>query len=322
MADADKADDKKKDPCNDQVTVAVSSMRETAKWLVTIFGALGAALIGTLSLADLGSLSGDARRWAIVGFAIAMIGILVIVGSAAAVLTPRETNLGDLYRPPLQKYFAARPALSGGFADVGSIAREYEEASLLRVTSTTAAYKMFYEHVPAGPDSPTYESKLLDIRAADKRLKLVEPAADQVLAAGSWEVIRRRFARIALPGILLGVLVAAIGAVTFAAQVTKPESDSTPAEAPEPSRAIVAIDRDVRDTYRSLVGPDCALKGFGAVVLDSTEDSWSVVVDDKDCSIASFDLPRRDGQLLAATNVCPSAPPDPTPPPTTQSRIC
>lgn len=81
---------------SDPVVAAEEKTRGTAQWLVGVFGALGAALIGGLSLGGLHDLSSEGQRVALIGFAIAIAGVLIALIPTALVLTPFALTLSEL----------------------------------------------------------------------------------------------------------------------------------------------------------------------------------------------------------------------------------
>src|ERR1700719_2870994 len=70
---------------------AANRIRDSAKWLLGAFAAVGALLAAGLQLADLGKLASDRSdhrlQWAVVGVGAAVLGIGIAIGAAASVIT-------------------------------------------------------------------------------------------------------------------------------------------------------------------------------------------------------------------------------------------
>ncbi len=144
----------------DPTAEAVGATRTVAKWLVTTFGVLGAALIGSLSLAGLHELSDSGQRTALWGFALAMVGVLLALIPTALVLTPFALTLSELAshsgtlrrstRRRLSRWIDRRPDIVGEHGSLEALNNKYrqyrhelhqaEQARLKKITSKT--YKL------------------------------------------------------------------------------------------------------------------------------------------------------------------------------------
>src|SRR4051794_7283827 len=110
----------------DPVAAGVAQIRSTAKWLVAGFGALGAGLIASIQLSDVGDLSGHALRVALSGFAIGIFGVLVALLAAAFVLAAVRVSVHDLDKSRhLRHYLDANTELFAGYEDLHSVMDEY-----------------------------------------------------------------------------------------------------------------------------------------------------------------------------------------------------
>jgi hypothetical protein len=89
-----KKDDAAAKPAGPAAEIAASNqrLRDTAKWILTSFAAVGAILVGGLQLSNIGKLTGetpDTRVWAtLVGIAVAAFGVAVAIGFMSSVLQP------------------------------------------------------------------------------------------------------------------------------------------------------------------------------------------------------------------------------------------
>jgi hypothetical protein len=88
-------------PASDPVAVidgANQDVRQTARWVITSFAAIGAILLGGISLSTLGSLTGATpheRIYALVaGIALAVLGIAIAISTTSGVLAPQLNTFG------------------------------------------------------------------------------------------------------------------------------------------------------------------------------------------------------------------------------------
>lgn len=76
---------------------AITTLRETSKWLIVVWGAIAGALISSLSLSNLGTLElGWRLMVAVLGMGLALLGIAIIIKNATKVLTPSHFTLNKL----------------------------------------------------------------------------------------------------------------------------------------------------------------------------------------------------------------------------------
>lgn len=84
------------DPRVPQYEVAVNRIRETAKWLIAAFAAVGAALAASIPLSNFGDAQGSRLGWAIAGALIAFAGVAMAIFSVSRVLTPNALSLARM----------------------------------------------------------------------------------------------------------------------------------------------------------------------------------------------------------------------------------
>jgi hypothetical protein len=80
---------------------AADRIRETAKWLIASFAAVGAVLVAGSQLSSVGSLrASDARFWlALVGVVIALTAVVIAIGKVVDVLVTPPLSLKTLAKP-------------------------------------------------------------------------------------------------------------------------------------------------------------------------------------------------------------------------------
>lgn len=134
-----------------EITAANKHLRETAKWILTSFAAVGAILVAGLQLSSLGKLTSetpDARIVAaLAGVAFAAIGVVLAIGFMSSVLAPLRTSfhtadkhqdvtervLGDreLLRrtyPELKEKIAEKDAAVDEARKLGTSSADYKQA--------------------------------------------------------------------------------------------------------------------------------------------------------------------------------------------------
>lgn len=156
---------------------ATNRIRDTAKWLLTAFGAVGVVLVAGVALRDMARVTEDPVRLmsACLSIAVAVSGVIIAILSAGSVVTksfvtiddlateeklrkeanvtsaPSEGAIHGMLRTMLRNRLARKrrtslsvtdPLLLGGFDDVGSLWQSYSEA--LRVNRE--ALCSLYEH--------------------------------------------------------------------------------------------------------------------------------------------------------------------------------
>ena len=114
----------------------VQSYRSAAKWLIASFGALGAALVASLQVKDLGSLSGSEKAWAIWGFVVAMAGVLLAVAAASSILAAQSVELQEIRdKSYLNRYFTSRRDLLQGFGSPAAVEAAFTSSYTYRRTA-------------------------------------------------------------------------------------------------------------------------------------------------------------------------------------------
>jgi hypothetical protein len=119
----------------DPTSAGSQSIKDTAKWLIAALGALGGALVTSLQLKDLGSLTGGGRTQALIGFGIAIAGVLAALVMTALVLSAKVATLQEMVKPRsyLNSFISENPELLAGFKSIEEISDLYTSASKDRV---------------------------------------------------------------------------------------------------------------------------------------------------------------------------------------------
>lgn len=75
---------------------ATDRVREVAKWLIVVFGAIGGVLLTGTQLSDIGATDGTDRTMAILGMVVGVVGAGIALAATVRVLLPISISLKDL----------------------------------------------------------------------------------------------------------------------------------------------------------------------------------------------------------------------------------
>ena len=285
-------------PPADPYAEAAERFRTTAKWLVTTFGALAAAIIAGLSLSDLGKLEGPDQVVAAFAVAVALISVIVIVVLAARVLASDRVPLADLEGDSPRNSAVAEalnrnPNLFGPHDNVKGFAAALNEqwkkqASAWEEMTTTddAARK-------AAAEQRFAETKAIlpNLNELNRRL----------LSVARHEQVRLRFES-AMRWTTALALVAGIGITTFALVDTIAEKKDKPKAAvnAQPVTAIVDLTEEGEEELRSALGEKCNLDRVLAIAIGEGEKGVDLVsLPSADCKLARFTVAEEDGEVQA-----------------------
>jgi hypothetical protein len=301
-SEAEKPGDESDKPSpKDRIDAGAERFRNQATWLVTTFGALGGALVGSVSLASLLGHPVAETKQSVIGFMVVISGCVLVVLSALLTLTNSTTQPEDLLRNPSWRDRLLRRLSLGDFAS--------KQRNLIGSFGTVAGLVEAHERAAVNVDKAYMEHKPSD---ADARVaSLAGRRLRDLMHVVSYERIRRRFV-MTVVGTCVGVLVAAAGAVTFATGIPddeeKDETGSAPDAAPaRPVYANMAIVPRARDEYIDLLGPDCDLSSVTVIVLAVEEKSYLVIASmpDDSCALSRMDVPKKEANLQACTLALP-----------------
>ena len=122
---------------------AAGSVRDTAKWLLAAFAAIGVVLISGVQFSDVASLESPQREQALAIGALGLLGLALSVTGVADLLLPRSYTLKQLSAGSTRQERAirdalnARPELLGGATNVASLDQELATAIAGEKTART-----------------------------------------------------------------------------------------------------------------------------------------------------------------------------------------
>ena len=210
-------------PAVDAYLAAVDKIRDTARWLILAFAAVGAAIAGTAPLSNIGKLqTSDSRFWVAIAAAVAtLVAIAVAIWVAIRVFTPEAIGLDDLVQDKqLRAIFASYYEMLGGHGrNLDEFKRELDAA---REAQEKAAAKHRKE--------PHNAHAAAEERAATKELDVYTPTVALIMHVGHYVHAERRFTT-ARRWMFACALAGGVSIVFFAWAANPPDK---PAAAPAP----------------------------------------------------------------------------------------
>jgi hypothetical protein len=285
-------------------TAGLKSIRDTAKWLIAAFGATGGALIASVQLTDLGHLSGSHKTEALVGFSLAIVGVMVALLAAASILTAQVVTLEELATGRQRTRWRSKKSLAAatigkdvlaGFGSIQEVQKLYSESSELRHKAYLGELDAWYESKPQAEQQSLNDQFQLAVR----RLREANPIVQLLLDIGLFEKVRQRWTSVVLPLVTVGVLVAGFGAGLFALADSVQASSSAPVAARPPLVGEMALNGMGQSDFKSILGPGCQLTDVAVEVFASSAKGWDVETADPLCNLERLTIPTRDATITA-----------------------
>jgi hypothetical protein len=283
----------------------VSQIRTTAKWLVATFGALGAALVGSLQLAGLEATSGTDRATAVIGFVLGLLGASIVVVLMGQVLAsvPRNPKAGKLEHEDVIAAAESRGAwVLGGYKD----GKHLEEAWQSATERRQSAYE---EYLKARDEEPKNEQgaqkAFREHEAAAYRADMALDVVHRLHTFAELHEVRRQFES-AVKGMVAGIVLAGVGVVLFATTVAASDeqrngSASDSAVAMRSLPAMLRVDEDAHDRYQEAFGSTCNLDAVEVIILGMQEGAYELVVlPGSGCEPMRARIPESDGFVFGA----------------------
>jgi hypothetical protein len=222
MADEDKK------PSADPFSSAVDQMHATAKWVIGIFGAIGAVLVAGTQLSSMGQLAYNDERLgiAVLAFAVGLISVGFVIWHAARVLTEGHVTRDFLERAS----YTASDCL-----DINEYASGYSINALLKgYDDDIKARNTLYD---ADRERDLTPNEIEQVKELNGRIQYLGGAVRQLAAAAHYNEVCKLF-RSAIRTIFIAGAIGAIAMGIFAWAVNPPTpKDTTPSPAPSASPA-------------------------------------------------------------------------------------
>jgi hypothetical protein len=270
-----------------EIATANQRLRDTAKWILTSFAAVGAILVAGLQLSSLGNLTGDTSGWrifaALLGVVLAAGGVALAIGYTASVFAPFLNTFHSADKHP--------DVVSTVIHEDEPIGKSYQTLKA-EIKQADTALAEAEEH---GPDSPEYKAAYAkrDDLELDKRLALT--------VIGS-ELLWQRYKR-ARRAVVAAIALVLAGAVSFAWGANPPDN-ATKAEPVALGQAPVLL-----DLHLTKRGVDALAKARGCTTADlqvlsiaGSEGKREVVtIPTASCQTVRFVLTPESGTAIAAS---------------------
>jgi hypothetical protein len=270
MADPAPAD---KQPDPGGPVAGIDRYRELAKWIITVFAAVGALLVAGSQLSSLGALDlqDDLVRIlaAVASLALALVAAMYVIWKAIGVLRPIETSLDELGSDPIAQKLNQQPAsLPFHATTVEGVGDEYRMAM---GNPFLSAEKRTLWNAELG----TFLDRIAFLKITDR-------------FDSAWRGMT----------IAVAVGAAAILVFAYAANPPKPETSVTAsALPPTPTEVTVSLTSEGKDSLGPVLGPECVSQTqISALAIGGDESSPTLVtVPGGSCKIARFSLPAELG---------------------------
>jgi hypothetical protein len=211
-----------KPPPTSEAYAAIDKLRDSARWLILAFAAIGVALAGSAPLSNIGKLKiDDWRLWIAAGAAVAGLGaIAAAIWAAVSVAEPITRDLATLgHDRELAALYAANWELLRGHGR--SLAEFNEEYGDARQSYLEALQRLGKQRT---------NKNVHDEAEAKQRLFDLTPIVERISEEGLLIAARRKYRR-ALRSMFAGALVAGFAIVAFTWAANPPEAKPAKEEA-------------------------------------------------------------------------------------------
>jgi hypothetical protein len=271
---------------------AADRIRDSAKWLLGAFAAVGALLAAGLQLADLGKLASDRSdhrlQWAILGVVAAVLGISIAIGASASVITRSFVTLKWLTEKKRR-----RTGLDG---DAVLLANHSDVPELYRkAIDALEAQRLAVQEWEASPT----DAKLSVIAQKADAVRYYDLIIVRVVEQASYRKLSRGYSW-ARAFMLLGAVVAAGGITLFAWAAHPPPDQKVATVVKTPTDVMVTFTHQGIKHFAGRFGKKCDLKKQVAAVAvrDIGADYDIVIVPTKNCSPALVRVTAHDAIVV------------------------
>jgi hypothetical protein len=213
------------EPESDPIFVAIDRIRETAKWLIASFAAVGAALVAGSQISSIGSAHGVRLAVAVGGAVLGLGGVAFAINAVWMVLEPAQVRLDELTSDQaVVEFVRVNPdALKGQAETISELVHRYMEEM--------GAYAEARAASRADPSNKALEAKAAGASAA------LASTQDVVQLLRKWLLFAkvRRASQHARSAVLVAAVSAAAGLLAFAWGSNPPAASSGSVTATVPS---------------------------------------------------------------------------------------
>lgn len=199
-----------RDPRVPQFADAIQRIRETAKWLIAAFAAVGAALTASIPLTALGTAHGERLAIAIIGAALALVGIVVAILTVARVLTPVSVTLPELDQLIGADVIADDSLLLGVAPSLTALSQQYKE----NLKASQQAELKYHEGLRDGLNQHALDPLRLRKDFHDFRDRQLNQVLRNLRGLALYRLVATRFAN-ARWGVITGAVLVLAGVLLF-----------------------------------------------------------------------------------------------------------
>jgi hypothetical protein len=248
-------------------------IRESAKWLLAAFGAVGAVVVGGVALSDLGKVDGPARGWAVVLVVVSLTGVAIAILAAGSIVTQSYMTLDEIVR----EHVVSDPVLLVGSVSIAQMRDDYV-AAITRNRLTAAAY--FDAEDPSiglPPPETIIQAKQQRAQAAANRVTFYERITLPVLERSSFEKLKDGYDK-ARWGMGAGAILAVGGIVGYVAIVSGAAAKAK-VVGDVPVRVSISVLPTRTDFFKHTLGATCDVSKLGGTAIANDGDRVVVVTD-------------------------------------------
>jgi hypothetical protein len=314
---------------------AADRIRDSAKWLLGSFAAVGAILAAGLQLANIGNLNGqDQSRLvaALVGVAVTVIAIVVAIWQAGRVAAVSYVSLGLLSTPD---YSEERAEIETDKALIleGENLGQFSQRAFAAAAAANSAFETYQQAetavelaqanhpMPPGPNAIEPAEVVEAKRVRDEKAAASEEAyqraqhfakrRDSILEVASFLRVRNAYNK-ARNFMAAAAVAAAAGIVAFAWGANPPHPLSSGELLPAtPSDVTVVFSKPVPASVTQVLGPNCDFSNVAAIAMTVTGDTYQVATLKTDtCQAVFLSIPPYVGHVIhrAPETVTPTTP--------------
>lgn len=255
-----------------QSLAAIDRIRDTAKWLLTTFGVVGAALVAGTQLSDIGDAEGWRLALAFGGAVLGFLGVALAIWMTGRVFMPQRVGLEEITSDAnVGKWASEDPGLLKGQADtVDELVRRYRET-----------LKAYGEARREAQNAPTDQALKSAVAAKQAEYQSVENPTQLIRGMAIFDRVNSTF-RDALIAVGIGIALAGVGLLLFA-YATGSASNENEGEAASsavsaasasfltPAAVTVVPTQEGKAVLADILGKDCDPAKADALLLGQSE---------------------------------------------------
>jgi F0F1-type ATP synthase membrane subunit b/b' len=287
---------------SDTAVTGVETLRESAKWLIGAYAAVGAAMIAGLQLTSLGKIEDHTRFWvAVLTAGAALAAVVVGIYVVSKVLAPAEVKDNDLDAAE-RRVREDRSVLKGRAKTARELKEKYQQA----LDESEEDRKAISAPTVHDGEKQTAKERLA---AAEKEVVTLLEPLEAIRRRLVFENVQRRYSEAKrVLAVVAGVVVASVIAFAWAANPSEESQTAAKisAHGPSlevPSRVVVSVSK-VRPSLAALrkrLGVGCKLDEVQALVVGGTASSPEIVtLPEGHCNVQRFTASQNIGIVLTA----------------------